>query len=139
MRRSPYRVVRTDNVEAVRDLDDRIFRGSDPVQIARAIWWLVLDMDDQPVAFGGLSRCGDVAYLRRAGVLENARGVGLQRRLIRARVAHARRSGAGRVVTYTMPHNVASMRNLISEGFSPVSGHYYVGSGVVYWGKSLGK
>ena len=56
--------------------------------------------------------------MHRAGVRPDARGQGLQRRLIRARVAYAKREGFPEVWTYTSNYNVASSNNLIREGFT---------------------
>ncbi|MDQ0317542.1 GNAT family N-acetyltransferase [Amorphus orientalis] len=46
----------------------------------------------------------------------------LQRVLIRERLDHARRRGAGHVVATAAPGNIASIRNLLKEGFRVVDG-----------------
>jgi GNAT superfamily N-acetyltransferase len=80
-----------------------------------------------------------VVYLDRAGVAPVARGRGLQRRLIRARLAWARAQGATHAVTYTLPFNVVSSNNLIKTGFRmydpkrPWAGR----DGALYWIKSV--
>jgi GNAT superfamily N-acetyltransferase len=79
-----------------------------------------------------------VYFLSRAGVAEQARGQGLQRRLVRARVARARRLRCHSCVTYTSPDNAASMRTLIACGFKPYCPEPpYVGDAYVYWRKAL--
>jgi GNAT superfamily N-acetyltransferase len=79
-----------------------------------------------------------VAFLSRAGVAETHRGRGLQKRLIRARVARARRLGATDVVTYTSTDNAPSANSLIACGFKIYDPEYaYVGSSFVYWRKTL--
>ena len=50
---------------------------------------------------------------------DEVRGRGLQRRLIRVRVRHARRIGLRRVYTYVSAPNIASMKSLVREGFEP--------------------
>jgi GNAT superfamily N-acetyltransferase len=56
------------------------------------------------------------AYLSRAGVVPEFRGHGLQKRLIRARLAWARRAGLKAAYTYTL-RNPASANSLIACGF----------------------
>lgn len=79
-------------------------------------WWLAYS-GRSPVAFASLAitHCGS-AYLSRVGVLPGARGCGLQKRLIRARVNYARRLGVRWVITDTTA-NPASANSLIAEGF----------------------
>ena len=55
----------------------------------------------------------------RAGVVKDARGRGLQKRLIRTRVAYAKRNRIPRCYTYVWVANYASMRSLIDCGFRP--------------------
>lgn len=56
-------------------------------------------------------------FLSRAAVIAAARGAGLQRRMIRARVAWAKKQSADVVVTYTTMKNYDSMVNLLKCGF----------------------
>jgi ribosomal protein S18 acetylase RimI-like enzyme len=73
-------------------------------------------------------------FLRMSGVRPEYQGHGLQRRLIRARLEHARRHGAREVFTYTRPDNAESMRALMSCGFKPYRPeNAYAGEGYVYW------
>jgi GNAT superfamily N-acetyltransferase len=100
--------------------------------------WLAVTAEGAPVAYAVAVLIDGVAYLRRVGVVPEARGHGLQRRLIRARVAWARGVGASRVETYTAHDNPYSMASLIACGFRPhVPPWAYVGAGVVYWRKDL--
>lgn len=75
-------------------------------------------------------------FLRMSGVLPEYQGHGLQRRMIRARLAYAREHGADGVETYTRPDNAESMRALIATGFRPCR-RDYAGPGYVYWRKAL--
>lgn len=82
-------------------------------------WWIVYDKNGSPSAFGGLvpsSRWTDCGYLNRAGVLSFHRGRGLQRRLIRVRIAKAKQLGYEYVFSDTHD-NVPSVNNLIECGF----------------------
>lgn len=81
-------------------------------------WWLVTH-DGQPVAFALLvpsSYGPGVGYLKRAGVVSDHRGHGLQRRLIRVRELRARRNGWHLIVTDTT-ENPASANTLIACGY----------------------
>lgn len=82
----------------------------------------------------------DTFMLTRAVTRPEHRGHGLQQRLIRARVALARRLGCKRVVTYTSADNTASMRALVRTGFLPYSakpGEFWMGWGWVHWRRVL--
>lgn len=77
-------------------------------------------------------------YLSRAGVAAAHRGRGIQKRLIRCRVARAKRLLATRAVTYTIPYNPASMNSLLACGFRVYNPAVaYAGSEMVYWRKVL--
>lgn len=82
-------------------------------------WWLAYDENDNPVGFAGLYpsvRWAQTGYLCRAGVLESARGKGLQKALIKARIRHAKRLGYHWLLSDTR-RNPASSNALISCGF----------------------
>lgn len=116
----------TDDLDLVQELDRQIFPTTPALtedELAGAVWW-VARMGKEPVAFGGLrlEDGGAKAMLLRAGVLAQARGAGLQRRLVRAREAYARRHGVPRLYTYVWAYGLASMNNLIKCGYRP----YYV-------------
>lgn len=107
-------------------------------------WWLVEECSGaQPVAVGYAAaqvsaQYTGVVYLSRVGVLPEARGCGLQRRLIRAREAWARRQGCTHCRTDTAPHNVASQRSLIRCGYLPFAPRIpWAGQGYIYWIRRL--
>jgi GNAT superfamily N-acetyltransferase len=100
--------------------------------------WLAYQ-DDLHVAFATLQPSGwGNGYLARAGVVEEHRGHGLQRRLIRARERKARQLGLKRLYSDTT-ENPASARSLEKCGytnFTPVApwGPYPT---TLYWEKHL--
>ena len=112
----------------------------------RSVWskacecWVVLD-GTEIVAFGSLQpsiRFADVVYLNSAGVCEKYRGLGLQRRLIRVRLAWARRNKKHFAVTDTVPENAPSSRNLVRCGFLPYTPEVpWKGPGARYWSCKL--
>lgn len=123
---------------AVADLEARCFPDDERYSLEGSTWWLA-ELDGVPVGFGGAKRWeldGHV-YLARAGVLPKARGRGLQKRLIRARTAWAKKAGARGVYTYTIA-NPASANSLISCGFRAFEPLYrWGGNAAAYWLKSF--
>ena len=117
----PYRIALADLPVAVLALDEICFPHDDRITTADSLWWIVWQ-DKTPVAYAGLRLCKDprnlgLAFLNRAGVVPGHRGRGLQQRLIRARVAAARRLAVNELVTYVMIYNVASINSLVNCGF----------------------
>ena len=81
-------------------------------------WWIAYD-GGNPVGFAVLCpsvRWCDCGYLSRAGVIPSARGKGLQKKLIRARMRKARSVGYRWLVSDTTD-NPASSNSLIATGF----------------------
>lgn len=103
------------------------------------VWWVALHRA-RPVAFACLSpsqQIPDGIYLSRCGVLPAARGNGIQRRLIRARLAWAKRQGYKWAVSDTTD-NVPSANSLIACGFrlyEPAVPYSYARA--LYWKKRL--
>ncbi len=102
------------------------------------VWWVARNPHGDILGYAAARMWATVSprtgYLAWARVFPGARGKGLQRRLVRARVAWCRAQGALQVVTYTAPHNAPSMVNLIRSGFlpwDPVTPWF--GTSWVYW------
>jgi GNAT superfamily N-acetyltransferase len=96
-------------------------------------FWVARDMD-RVVAFASARIVpGDVVFLSRCAVLPCARGQGLQRRFIRARVRLARLPA----VTYTMPGNVSSANNLIACGFRLYRPTRQWAGDALYWARRV--
>jgi GNAT superfamily N-acetyltransferase len=90
-------------------------------------WWIVFNERGSAIAFAGLKPLTGhnkgMAFLCRAGVGPEARGLGLQRRLIKTRVSYARRLKLTQVITYTSRENYKSAANLLRSGlkfYTPV-------------------
>lgn len=89
-----------------------------PVDTNFGCWWIA-SKDGVDIGFAGLTRTVswvDCGYLCRAGVVPNARGQGLQKKFIRARIRQAKALGWKWLVTDTR-FNPASANSLISCGF----------------------
>lgn len=121
-----YRLRRTDDIEIIHELDRQCFNAQTPAidedDLNDATWWLVeasVEGDWVPVGYGGVQPAPKGACLTRAGVLKAHRGAGLQKRLIRVRVAWAKAHGYARCYTYVWAGNLASMRSLIRQQFVP--------------------
>lgn len=107
-----------DHVAAtVAELDRRTLPNDCAVDLGGSYWWLA-EMDGKVVGFAGLRVLnGSTGFLCRAGVLTEARGKGIHKRMISARVRHARRITLTSLVTYTVQWNLASANALIARKF----------------------
>lgn len=104
------------------DLHIELFSGGVQEVPSRTIgaWWVGYDLCLGPVAFGGIhpsTQYKKTGYLCRVGVAFNARGQGLQKKLIKIREKWARKQGYEWVITDTAPDNPASSNSLISCGY----------------------
>lgn len=103
---------------AILAMDAKCFPGDERMGL-HGDWWIVYD-GKKPVGYAGMwqsVRAQATGYLCRAGVLPEARGKGLQKRLARAREKEAKRKGWVAIITDTHPRNVQSINNLIACGF----------------------
>lgn len=111
----------TEDIDTIMDLHQAIFKDREFDDVETHHLFLVTQ-DDQPVGFAGYELMPDggglTANLTRAGLLPIARGGGLQKKLIQARLRHAKRQGATYAITYVASWNCASLNNLIKCGFS---------------------
>jgi GNAT superfamily N-acetyltransferase len=136
-----YRITPTDDHDLIQEMDGLAFPEAPLTaqQIEAAEWWVARDPSGKPVAYAGARFMQSVeggCWLSRCAVLAEAQGAGLQRRMIRVRLAWARRHGLTEAYTYTVPWNSPSMNNLIRCGFRTYQ-DVYCGDGFVYWVKSL--
>lgn len=136
------KVQRTADLDLIGELDTQAFEDCylSEAELARNTWWVVQHPDGYPVAYAGARVCAtdaSLVFMSRCSVMEDWRGLGLQRRLIQARLRWARQQpGVHAVITYTSPDNAGSMRNLIRAGFRPYEAEW-CGPHMVYWRKVL--
>lgn len=103
------------------------------------LWWIAFN-GDQPVGFAGIRPLENVGlwYLCRAGVIPSARGQGLQKRLIRVRLAGAKAAGGVLAISDTEKGNCASSNSLIAAGFRTYTPQYqWALPTSIYWRKTL--
>lgn len=131
--------------QSVREISDDLLReGENNTSVFRPSgeYWVAEDIETKKlVAYAGLVRSvrySDVVYFHASGVVPEARGHHLQRRLIRARLHWAKDHGFSWAVTDTCPDNVASARSLIACGFKPYWPlTRWKESGACYWSRGL--
>lgn len=106
----------------------------------RDVWHVAFD-GALPVGFCCVrptSSTPSIWYLARAGVVPEARGRGLQKRMIRTRLSAAKRAGASSVVTDCTLDNAASANSLIACGFRVFTPRYrWALPRSIYWRKKL--
>jgi len=139
---NPIRIVPVDNAyKSLADLQRTCLPGDEPEATQNGWWWLAVNKDGQEVGFAGMrpsDRWQQTMYLCRAGVLPEYRGQGIQKRLIRARLAKARALGNTHAITDCTTENPASARSLIAAGFRPYWPQVPWGlSHSIYWIRKL--
>lgn len=89
--------------------------------ISRGFWWLAIDENNVAAGFTGMvpffDQADGVGYLKRAYVLPQYRGQGMQIRFIAERESKASELGWHLLVTECARDNIASARNLLHAGF----------------------
>lgn len=115
----PYKIVpvRTPaQKQQLVDLDRIIFPTDKPVDMKKALSWLVLS-NGEPVGFGVLALTRKYGYFRRAGVRKAHWKKGLHRRLVRVRLNYLKDIGYRKAIAFCTYTNVTSANNLVREGF----------------------
>jgi len=132
------RIRRTLDEDAIWALHKKTLPSDEQYKRKKNYYWLAYK-GDKPVGFGILTDLGHkIGFLSRSGVLPCARGKGLQKKLIRARVNHAKKIGPTCVITYASMDNIASSRHLIQCGFELYLPDYaYVGNEFLYFIKYI--
>lgn len=126
------------HAETLRALHVLTFPDDDHEDYLDGHWWIVYDAG-APVAFAGMRQAVTSersVYLSRCGVLASHRGQGIQRTLLRRRLAYAK-SLWSRAISTTY-QNRQSANNLIGAGFRLYDPETPWGSdGTLYWAKEF--
>lgn len=135
------KIRQTTDLDTIKDLDQRIFNL--PKQLdTDGTWWIAYD-GNLPVGFAGCKvlKREPYAYMLRAGVLSSHRGLGIHNKLIKVRLAWAKKQNVQGAMTYTLVWNHASSNNLMDYGFRLFKPSWpWVGTkDVLYWFKGFDK
>ena len=135
-----------DEIEEILELDRILFEGTHPPDNDwRVMWWVAVDEPapntEKIVGYAAAhlsSQYPNAIYLSRCGVIPEARGKGLQRRLIRARERWGRSVGAEWARTDTSCLNAPSINGLIKAGYKAFVPIWpWAGNGAVYFLKKI--
>lgn len=129
------RVNRCKDLTLIKTLAQQVFDASDiPTKLDQSKWFIAWEKG-VPLGFAGITFWGNgKAFLSLAGVLPEHRGRGIQKRLIMARIAYAKKWGVHQVVTYTVVNNPESQRSLIKCGLLPYTPKtFFAGKKVIYF------
>lgn len=114
-----------------------------PIARKTSTHWICA-VDGEPAGFASAYNYEDggggelASFLERVGVLPEFSGLGLQRRLMRAWCAWAKRGGARYATTYTSWCNPLSYHNIQRCGFMLYDPEYrYAGKDMLYWIREL--
>ena len=152
-----YRIrrARASELERVQAIDRELLDGSRPdYKYKSTVWWVAVvpgreitpGAADEIVGYAAgylWAQDEERAFvMTRCGVVKEHRGRGLQHRLLRARIRHARALGARAVWTYTHATNIKSSNNLIAEGFRLWKPNHWAGERVrgtawLHWERRL--
>lgn len=129
---------RTQSYKALGELNRKLFGDGLGMDFSKHECWSV-HLAGKLIAFATYKAVGgDTVFLSRAGVLPEARGQGLQKKLIKARCNHAKKAGYSWAVTYTSPENAPSFTSLQACGFLLYLPEYrWAGTEMLYWRKKL--
>lgn len=133
-----YRTSKQADLKTIQELDAVFFAGCVPPG-GNIVWWIAKEIDEsvgyaKVAGYAGARIVDGEIYLERAAVCKWARGQGLQKKLIRARLRYGRAQRCTHAVTYTI-NNPASANSLISCGFRAYTPAYpwVDGDDVSYW------
>jgi GNAT superfamily N-acetyltransferase len=134
-----YKIRKTLRFEDIIILNNLIF-PCDPLEIdEKSRAWLV-SHKDKPAGFCTMRMLDDgIAFMDRGGILDEHRGNGIHKRLIKVRERYARSQQCNCIITYVMADNYASLFTLIRHDYKMYEPDYaYAGSkGVIYLIKEL--
>lgn len=135
-----FTIKRTYDWDLVITLYRKIFPTDEFTLTQDDILWIVYN-GKKPVGFCSLCPLKHelgVAFCSAAGLLWEARGKKLHKRMIRVRTRWAKKNGIKTLITYTVYFNTLSARNLLSNGFELYLPAYkWAGTGMLYFRKDL--
>jgi GNAT superfamily N-acetyltransferase len=133
-----FAIRKTNNIPLVEVIHSEIM-PFDRLPFEAAVFWLVWNQCYDPVGYCALTIIDpEIVFLSLCGLLPEARGNGLQKRMITVREKWARRNGYRVMITYVLKSNPHSYENLIKRGFMLYIPEYeYIDGPVFYFKKDL--
>lgn len=96
--------------------------------------WFVILVDGKIIAYSGHTISERICIFVRMWVSPKYRGKGIQSKMIRKRIASAKKHKCTNIITYTSIDNVPSSNNLIKNGFRLYTPLFeWVGNKYLYW------
>lgn len=137
MKVSIRRTDRKLDLEAIFELDKQFF-GDCLAPHEKTVWWIARSGSDVAGYAGARLAADGSLFFERAAVCKWARGYGLQKRLIRARLRWGRAQGCDYAITYTLD-NPPSANSLITCGFKVYAPAvpWIDGDDCTYWRRKL--
>ena len=135
---SEYIVRKTDKFDLILSLNRKIFPCDDLEICDNTVGWIIWH-NKTPVGFCTMRMLTHrIAYMDRAGILEEHRGKGLHKKLLRVRESYARRQNYKEIITYTVSDNFDSLFTLVRHGYKKYDPEYaYAGRTCHYVIKDL--
>lgn len=120
----------------LKKLDFKVFPNCGDEFLENRDWW-VIEKNGEIIAYCGCIYTEGICIFNRAWVHKKYRGIGIQKKMIDARLKAAK-SSCNVAITYTTFDNVPSANNLIKSGFILYNPLYaYAGNDKLYFIKKL--
>ena len=135
---SLFQIRKTNDYDLISQLNSCIF-PEDSLEIKKQTHAWIVWVKGDAVGFCTLDLFGKhYAFHSRAGLMSEARGFNLQKRMLSVRERYAKRAGCKAVITYTLIDNIYSIANLQNMKYKIYIPEYqYVGGDCLYWIKNL--
>lgn len=125
-------------LKSIQIMDARYFSGDERISLEDKQVWVATDEEGKIAGFATGHRGNGISFkLDRSCVCPYYRGLGIQRRFIRARCKWAKRQGFRQVTAETAPYNINSSKNFIRTGFQMYWPSRRPSDSFIYWRKYL--
>jgi L-amino acid N-acyltransferase YncA len=109
-------ILKNDEVYKYDELSNSILRMKGRLDLPNRLWFVLFEKEW--LGFGGYRKIdNERIYFGPTMIREKYRGLGLQRKLIRARLRAAKKEGYKEAISSIYSYNYTSGNNLLSEGF----------------------
>jgi len=112
------KIRRTNKISEVKELHKIIFPSDDLDILEEDILWIVKNDKNENVGFCSLRILdNEIVYFNWAGLIEEAWGYGLHKRMIKTRLRWAKKHNYKYAITYALIDNIQSSKNLLKAKF----------------------